>query len=91
MGIEVPNEEEVRKFSFAVWDSLTVYGNNFMHNLQNRKSCKVIVRCLAEISQLMHLTISAKLHMLMITRQTQRETVLKKFIRSSKSLKNIVS
>ena len=50
----------------------------FLHTLQNRKTCKVIVRYLAEISQVTHLTISAKLHMLMITRQIQRETMLKK-------------
>ena len=43
----------------------------FIHDLQNRKSCKVIVRYMAKISQLMHFTISAKLHKLMKTRQTQ--------------------
>ena len=65
----------------------------FIHNLQNRKPCKVVVRYLAEISQLMHLMISAKLQMLMITCQTQRETVfmLKNFKGSKKSLKIIVS
>ena len=65
----------------------------FIHNLQNRKPCKVIVRYLAEISQLMHLMISAKLQMLMITCQTQRETVfmLQNFKGSRKSLKIIVS
>ena len=40
--------------------------------------CNVIVRYLAEISQLMHLTISSRLHMLMITCQTQCESALKK-------------
>ena len=50
----------------------------FIHNLKNSKSCKVIVLYLAAISQLMHLTNLAKLHILMITRQTQRKTVLKK-------------
>ena len=63
----------------------------FIHDLQNRKSSKVIVRCLAKISQLMHLTISAKLHTLMKTRQPQREPVLEHFIGSRKSLENIVS
>ena len=62
----------------------------FIHNLQNSKSRKVIVRYLAEISQLMHLTISSKLHILMITRQTQRETK-ENLIESTKSLKNIFS
>ena len=52
----------------------------FIHHLQNRKSCKIIVRYLAKISQLMHLTISAKLHILMKTHQTQREHVLKKIL-----------
>ena len=63
----------------------------FTQNLQNKKSYKVIVRYLAEIFQLIHLTVSAELHMLMITRQMQRETVFKNFIGSRKSLKNIVS
>ena len=62
----------------------------FVHDLQNRKSCKVILCYLAEISQLMHLTISAKLHILTKTRQTQRERE-QNFIGSRKSLKNIVS
>ena len=52
----------------------------FKHNLQNGKLFKVIVRYLAEISQLIHLTISFKLHMLMITCQTQLETVSKKIL-----------
>ena len=63
----------------------------FIHNLQNRKSCKVIVRYMAKISQLMHFTISAKLHKLMKTRQTQWEPMLENFVGSRKSLKNIVS
>ena len=42
---------------------------------------------LAKISQLMHLTISAKLHILMKT----REAALENFIGSRKSLKNIAS
>ena len=50
----------------------------FIQDLQNRKSCKVIKIYLAEMSQLMHLTNSAKLHMLVITYQMQREPVLKK-------------
>ena len=50
----------------------------FIHNLQNGKSCKVIVHYLAEISQLKHLTISAKQHMVITTCQAQQETVLKK-------------
>ena len=45
----------------------------------------------AEISQLMHLTISAKLYILMKTRQTEREPVLQNFIGSRETLKNIVS
>ena len=49
-----------------------------IHNLQNRESCKTIANYLANISLLMYLTISAKLHILMITRQTQWKTVLKK-------------
>ena len=63
----------------------------FIHDLQNRISSKVIVRCLAKISQLMYLTISAKLHTLTKTRQLQREPVLENFIGSRKSLENIVS
>ena len=62
----------------------------FVHDLQNRKSSKVILWYLSEISQLMHLTISAKLHILTKTRQTQREPE-QNCIGSRKSLKNIVS
>ena len=58
----------------------------FVHGLQNRKSCKVIVRYFAEISQLLQLAIFAKLVILMKTRQTQREPVLKSFAGSRKSL-----
>ena len=39
---------------------------------------KVVGCYLDEISQLMHLTISAKLHMVKITHQTERKAVLKK-------------
>ena len=63
----------------------------FMHSLENSKSCKFIVSYLAEISQLMHLAISLKLDMLMITHQTQQETLLENHIGSRKNLKNIVS
>ena len=62
----------------------------FIHGLQNGKSCKVIVCYLAKISQLMHLTISAKLHILIKTRQTQQGPVLEYFIGSRESFKNIV-
>ena len=63
----------------------------FVHDLQYGKSCKVIVLYLANISQLMYLTISSKLHILMKTRRTQQEPVLENFIGSRKNLKNIVS
>ena len=63
----------------------------FGHDLQYGKSCKVIVLYLANISQLMYLTISSKLHILMKTRRTQQEPVLENFIGSRKNLKNIVS
>ena len=63
----------------------------FIHDFQNKKLCKATVRYLAKISQLMYLTISAKLHTLMNTRQRQREPVLKTFLGRWKSLKNIAS
>ena len=64
----------------------------FIHNLQNRKSYIAIGCYLGEIPQSMRFTISAKLHMLKITRQTQLKTLVEKnFIGSRKSLKNIVT
>ena len=63
----------------------------FIYDLQNRKSCKVIERHLAKISQVMHLTISTKLYILLKTRQAQREPVLENFIESRKRLKNVAS
>ena len=51
----------------------------FIHNLQNREPCKVTVRYLAEISQLMYMMISAKLHMLM---KIQKKHQKYSFIRS---------
>ena len=62
----------------------------FIHNLQNRKSYIAIGCYLGEISQSMRCTISAKLHMMKITRQTQLK-VEKNFIERRKSLKNIVT
>ena len=47
----------------------------FIHNLQNGKSCKVIVHYLAEISQLKHLTISAKQHMVITTGDCVKKTL----------------
>ena len=58
--------------------------NNFPKYIAKQKICKVIVRYLAEISQVEHLTVSAKLYMLMITHQIQRNTMLKKLYRKYK-------
>ena len=63
----------------------------FIHNLKNKKARVVIVRYLAEVFQLMHLKVSAKVHMLIATRQMQRETVLRKIIGSRYNLKNAVA
>ena len=60
----------------------------FIHDFQSKKSCKVIVCYLAKISQLMHLTTSLKLHILMKTRQTQREPVFEKYYFISLSMKS---
>ena len=44
-----------------------------MHNLLNRKACKVIVHYLAERAKVLkYLKVPTKLHMLMPTRQTHR-------------------
>ena len=53
---------------------MTVYGNNF----QTGFAKKVIAGDLAEICQLMHLMISPKLHMLMVTCKMQWVPVVKK-------------
>ena len=60
----------------------------FIYDFQSKKSCKVIVCYLAKISQLMHLTISLKLHILMKIRQTQREPVFEKYFFISLSMKS---
>ena len=60
----------------------------FIHDFQGKKLCKVIVCNLAKISQLMHLTISLKLHILMKTRQTQWEPVFEKYYFISLSMKS---